>query len=91
MENWLTKRDGLKSKWHQIYPYLDERSRRIWAGVEARQMGRGGKALVRAVTGLDWKRIAKGMEEATARAPVEPRLRSTGGGRKSVQENQSGL
>jgi Rhodopirellula transposase DDE domain len=91
MKDWLTTRDNLKSKWGQIYPYLDERSRRIWAGVEAQQIGRGGKALVQEATGLDWKTIAKGIEEATAKTPVEPRLRSAGGGRKSARENQPGL
>lgn len=91
MENWNTTRDNLKSKWLQIYPYLDERSRRIWAGIEAQQIGRGGKTLVQAATGMDWKTIEKGVQEASSKDAVEQRLRRKGGGRKSLQASLPGL
>ena len=91
MENWNTTREKLRIKWLQIYPYLDERSRRIWAGIEAQQTGRGGKTLVQAATGMDWKTIEKGSQEASSKGALEPRLRRKGGGRKSLQATLPGL
>jgi hypothetical protein len=67
-------------------PYLNERSRRIWAASETRVLGYGGQAIVHTATGLSGTTIRRGlMELATAageRVGVE-RIRKVGGGRKS--------
>jgi Rhodopirellula transposase DDE domain len=91
MKDRETKIKNLRDKWERMYPFMDERSRRIWAGLEAKELGIGGKTIVHEATGLDWRTIAKGMEQAINKKPVEERLRSAGGGRKRVTENQDGL
>lgn len=91
MENISVSVEILRKKWLSIFSYLDERSRRIWAGTEALQLGHGGRTLVHQATGLDWKTIAKGIAEVKSNAPVSPRLRKKGGGRKNISHAQPGL
>jgi hypothetical protein len=76
-----------------LYPVLDERLCRLWAASEALALGHGGIALVTAATGIDRKRIARGIRdlETLADAPAvenprRRRLRRPGGGRKSAKE-----
>lgn len=80
----------LKLKWEQVSPYLDERSKRIWAGAESRQIGAGGKAILHEATGLNRRTISKGEQElsirAAAGAGVGKRIRKEGGGRKRQTE-----
>jgi DNA-binding phage protein len=42
---------------------LDERGRRLWAAVEASQLGRGGVSVVARATGLSRTTIYQGTEE----------------------------
>jgi hypothetical protein len=73
-------------KYEAMRPYLNERSRRIWAATEARLLGYGGQRIVHEATGLSGTTIRRGLVElATAegeRVGLE-RIRKTGGGRKS--------
>jgi hypothetical protein len=72
-------------KYEAMKPYLNERSRRIWAATEARLLGYGGQAIVHKATGLSGTAIRRGLEElATAEGErVElARMRKAGGGRK---------
>ncbi len=73
-------------KYEAMRPYLNERSRRIWAATEARLLGYGGQKIVHEATGLSGTTIRRGLVElATAegeRVELE-RIRKTGGGRKS--------
>jgi hypothetical protein len=96
MESLEQQRLQLAAKWHKLKPFLDERSRRVFAGLEAEQIGPGGKKLVHEVTGLDWKTIARGIQDAAAAAAESaelpgPLIRLAGGGRKSSVENLPGL
>lgn len=90
MENKAKIIEDLKWKWEQIFPYMDERSRRIWAGAESRTLGRGGKGIVHEATGLDWKTIGKGEQEIMSRTSrqvaVRESIRQAGGGRKRKTE-----
>jgi transposase len=64
---------------------LDERSRRLWAAVEARALGNGGQKTVHEATGLSGTTINRGLAELDREAgeQVEPgRIRKAGGGRK---------
>src|SRR5574341_849479 len=62
---------------------MDERHRRLWAGTEARALGRGGIALVARATGLARNTIVRGLVELTQNRPLSPtRVRRPGAGRK---------
>jgi hypothetical protein len=66
---------------------FDEQSRRLFAGLLARQFGRGGKQLVREITGLSRTTIDRGLRECDASQPGElDRIRSAGGGRKLIEK-----
>ena len=73
-------------KYEAMKPYLNERSRRIWAATEARLLGYGGQKIVHEATGMSGTTIRRGLDElATAEEERVglARLRKTGGGRKS--------
>ena len=87
MDHVLT--EAVKTKFAALNPLFDERMRRRWAAVEARQMGRGGIACVAAATGLSRTTIHAGLKEldvteAAAAAPDTGRLRRPGAGRKPL-------
>jgi len=71
---------------------MDERHRRLWAGTEARALGRGGIALVARATGLARNTIVRGLAELAQRRPLSPaRVRRRGGGRKRASALAPGL
>src|SRR3972149_6263597 len=50
IDNWLVqggmdKESDIRERYAALAPTLDERQRRLWAGAEARAVGRGGGAL----------------------------------------------
>ncbi len=53
----------IKGKYDSLRPVLNERVRRLWAAAEARAIGRGGIARVRAATGLSRQTIRTGLRE----------------------------
>jgi hypothetical protein len=76
---------GLAEKVAQLWPHLDERARRLFAASEARQLGRGGIAIVSRACGLSRVTITKGLRELDD-APLPPgRIRRTGGGRRLLE------
>lgn len=81
----------LKQKWDIISPLLDERSKRVWAGMEAQRIGWGGLTLLEKATGLTRKTISKGIKEQGAAVQKGQQLRKAGGGRKRKQETQPGI
>src|SRR5262245_60576985 len=85
-------RESLAMRWQMFGACLDERQRRLWAGVEASALGRGGVSAVSRVTGMSRLRVQKGVEELLeAGGMVPPDLftndsgqRRQGAGRKPV-------
>ena len=76
---------GLAEKVAQLWPHLDERSRRLFAASEARQLGRGGISLVSRACGLSRVTITKGLRELEE-APLPPgRVRRAGAGRPLLE------
>ena len=77
----------IREKYSLIRDYLDERSRRIWAATEIRQISKGGKTIVKKATGLSYKTLNKGLEELqqneVERLTLQ-RIRNSGGGRKKT-------
>jgi hypothetical protein len=56
----------LWSKFESLAPFLDERQLRLWAGVEALAIGRGGVTRVAMATGLSQKTVRAGADEIQA-------------------------
>ena len=75
----------LRAKLASVWPLLDERTRRLTAANEARNLGHGGIAKVNRACGLSRKAIAKGIREIEAGTlPPPGRIRQPGAGRKKI-------
>lgn len=70
-----------KKKYLVLSPHTTEKSRRIWAGLEAEAIGYRGAGIVHEATGLSYPTIAKGLKEANE--GTEQKIRKPGGGRKA--------
>src|SRR5262249_2854873 len=70
---------------------LNERQRRLWAGAEARALGRGGITLVSRATGLSRPTLHKALSELKSPPLAEGRVRRKGGGRKPLRERDPEL
>ena len=82
----------VQAKFVALKPLLDERTRRRWAAVEARAIGRGGIARVAEATGMSRTTIQAGIKELDQLPEDEPeRLRSPGGGRKPLTTHDPDL
>ena len=72
---------------NRVMAELDERGRRLFAGVLARQYGHGGIQQVSAITGLNRMTIRRGLRESErGQAESSDRVRRPGGGRKRVEK-----
>lgn len=73
----------IRAKFRALLPSLGERTRRLWAGTEARAIGRGGIAVVARATRLARNTIVRGWKELEEGGSWDPvRVRRVGGGRK---------
>jgi len=72
---------------NRVMAELDERGRRLFAGILARQHGHGGIQSVAKITGLSRTTIGRGLREGEqAQAEFSNRVRRPGGGRKCVEK-----
>jgi hypothetical protein len=82
----------LRRKFRAFSGELNERSRRLWAAVEAQAIGRGGIVLVWRATGIGKTTIWRGLKELEAGERLAPgRIRSPGGGRKPTVDTDPSL
>ncbi len=65
---------------------LDEKQRRIYAGLESLKVGHGGDQRVSDLLGLDVHTVSKGREELINRDIEAERVRRKGGGRQSMEK-----
>ena len=93
MENPLTQ--SVQAKFIALEPLFNERSRRRWAAVEARAIGRGGIERVAEATGLSRTTIRAALKELDQRpldeASPRGRLRRPGAGRKPLSTHDPDL
>src|SRR5882762_2668850 len=84
---------GIRRRYRELSPVLDERGRRRFAATEARAYGYGGVSVVSRITGMARSTIARGVEEIIEdKEPVETgRIRQPGGGRKTKRSEDSTL
>ena len=84
--------EALRTRFHRLDPFLDERDRRLFAANEALSLGRGGVTAVAGVTGIARNTINRGVVELkAARNEISRRIRRPGGGRPRAEEVQPGL
>jgi hypothetical protein len=74
----------MRRKLQNLWPHLNERSRRMLAAAEAAQIGYGGVSLVSRACGLSRVTIMKGIRELRDPALPAERIRRAGGGRPSL-------
>jgi hypothetical protein len=74
----------IRKKLQNLWPHLNERSRRMLAAAEAAQIGYGGVSLVSRACGLSRVTIIKGIGELDAPPLPEERIRRSGGGRRQL-------
>jgi hypothetical protein len=72
-----------------FFSLLDERQRRLFAGLEALKIGRGGDARVAALLGVDPHTVAKGRVELLGEDIDVTRVRKIGGGRRAAEKNSA--
>ena len=71
-----------------FFSMLDERTRRLYAGLEALKTGRGGDARIADLLGLSIGTVARGRRELLARDVEGGRIRKKGGGRKRLEKKR---
>lgn len=71
-----------------FYSLLDEQQRRLYAGLEALKLGRGGDRQLADFLGLDPHTVARGRQQLLDQDVEFERLRKTGGGRKRAEKKR---
>ena len=69
---------------------LDERQRRLYAGLESLKCGWGGDARIAGLLGIDPGTVARGRKQLLARDIERVRVRRPGGGRPRLEKNARG-
>ncbi len=80
----MVKADSLQNKFRLLWPHLDERTRRMVAATEARQIGYGGISKVSRYCGLSRVTITKGIRELEEEPLTGGRTRRPGAGRPTI-------
>jgi hypothetical protein len=82
----------LVRRYDAVKPHLTERQRRVWLGVEARELGSGGVRIVAEAVGVSPDTVRRGRDELDDPQPLEVgRSRASGGGRKRAEAQDPGL
>jgi len=71
-----------------FHSLLDEKQRRLYAGLEAYKLGHGGDERIAQVLGIDRHTVAKGRRELLSGDISTQRIRQTGGGRKPQEKKR---
>lgn len=82
--------DELKAGIILFFSLLDEKQRRLYAGMEAARLGHGGDRKIAALLGLDPHTVSKGRRELFSGSVERDRVRRAGGGVKRVEKNARG-
>lgn len=80
--------DELRAAIVLFYSLLNEKQRRLYAGLEALKTGRGGDARIAQLLGLDRGTVARGRQELLDQQIDPERVRRAGGGRQSVEKKR---
>jgi hypothetical protein len=80
--------EELKASILLFYSLLDERQRRLYAGLESLKLGRGGDRQLADFLDLDPHTVARGRQQLLTQDVAVDRARRTGGGRKPVEKKR---
>jgi hypothetical protein len=80
--------DELKAGIILFYSLLDEKQRRLYAGLEALKLGRGGDRRIADLLGLNPHTVAQGRRQLLRQEVLRERVRQTGGGRKPTEKKR---
>lgn len=80
--------DELKAAIVLFFSLLDERQRRLYAGLESMKLGHGGDRRIAAVLGLDPGTVATGRKQLLTQDVECERVRRQGGGRPPVEKKR---
>ena len=89
-----SKEDGivglvkLKAAIILFFSLLDERERRVYAGLESLKLGYGGDRQMAEILGLDVSTVARGRRELLEHDVNVERVRKAGAGRKAVEKKR---
>jgi len=82
----------IRQKFKQLENHLNERTKRIWAGTEARAIGWGGVSLVARAIKISRRAIHYGLHEIDSKQSLPAgRIRKGGGGRYSAVQHHPDL
>jgi len=79
--------DELKAAIVLFFSVLNEKQRRLYAGLESFKWGHGGDRKIADLFGLDVGTVAKGRHDLLTQDFEREMIRKAGGGRKSVKKN----
>ena len=79
------RENEVSRKFALLSPVLDERQRRLWMAVEAREAGQGGITMVARATGAARSTVTRGVDELDSGATDSGRVRRAGAGRKRAE------
>lgn len=80
--------DELKAAIVLFFALLDEKQRRMYAGLESLKLGHGGDQRIAELLGIDRGTVAKGREELLAQDVEVGQIRRRGGGRKAMEKKR---
>lgn len=80
--------DELKAALILFFSLLDEKLRRLYAGIESLKLGHGGDRKVADLFGLDPGTVARGRRELLAHDVEADRVRTSGAGRKPTKKKR---
>jgi hypothetical protein len=80
--------DELKAAIVLFFSVLDEKQRRLYAGLESLKFGHGGDEKIAELLGLDVRTIARGRCQLMERDLEVERVRKVGGGRKPLEKKR---
>jgi hypothetical protein len=80
--------DELKAAIVLFSSMLDEKQRRLHAGLESLKLGYGGDQRIAEFLGMDPHTVAKGRRELLEQDVAADRIRKAGGGRKRVEKKR---
>ena len=83
-----TMHDELKAAIILFFSLLDEKQRRLYAGLESLKLGHGGDRRMAVLLGLGVGAVARGRHELVERDVEVERTRKKGAGRKSVEKKR---
>ena len=80
--------DELKAAIILFFTLLDEKQRRLYAGLESFKFGHGGDLKIAELLGIDVSTVAKGRQQLAAQDVEVEGIRKAGGGRKPVEKKR---